>query len=185
MEITPVPTVYAGTRFASTLEADWAAMFDKLGWYWQYEPEAFRLPEGDIYRPDFCLPSQRVWCEVKGPHNDRLDKAVRFQNALNYSAWEWESWLVVILRPPGPGETAAWHGTRDGHEQNIVLLRCSECKHYGFMDYNGLWMCRRHLDVSDTNNRKALWRGPGGELLWPNQDADFVRAPRPTRKRAA
>lgn len=183
MDITPVPTVYAGTRFASTLEADWAAMFDKLGWYWQYEPEAFRLPDGEIYRPDFCLPAQRVWCEVKGPHNDRLDKAIRFQAALRYDAWEWESWLVVILRPPGPGETADWHGTSD--EQDIVLLRCSVCKHYCFMDHAGIWTCRHHLDVGPGSKGKELWYGRDGELLWPGKDATFARAPRPTRKRAA
>lgn len=173
MDITPVPTVYAGTRFASTLEADWAATFDKLGWYWQYEPMAVKLLNGDYYRPDFYLPAQRVWCEVKGPHDERLDKPKQLQKTLSYDAWEWESWLVVILRPPGPGETAVWHGTSEA--QDIVLVRCVECDHYCFMDYAGIWTCRHHIDIGKVPRKPWL---NGGELLWPGRDATFTRAPR-------
>ena len=41
---------YHDTWFASSLEADWAATFDYLGWYWQYEPELLQLPDGTWYR---------------------------------------------------------------------------------------------------------------------------------------
>lgn len=33
-----IPTLYAGTRFRSRLEARWAAFFDLAGWRWEYEP---------------------------------------------------------------------------------------------------------------------------------------------------
>lgn len=33
-----IPTRYAGVQFRSRLEARWAAMFDLLGWTWEYEP---------------------------------------------------------------------------------------------------------------------------------------------------
>jgi hypothetical protein len=167
---------YAETRFASTLEADWAAMFDHLGWYWQYEPMAVKLLNGDYYRPDFYLPAQRVWCEVKGPHDERIDKPHRLQETISYDAWEWEAGLVVILRPPGPGETAVWHGTKN--EQDIVLVRCSACDHYCFMDYAGIWTCRHHIDVGKVPPKPWL---NGGELLWPGRDASFIRAPRNRR----
>lgn len=45
-----IPTKYAGVRFRSRLEARWAAMFDLLGWRWDYEP--FDLKG---YIPDFAL----------------------------------------------------------------------------------------------------------------------------------
>lgn len=69
-----VPMTYAGVDFRSTLEADWAAFLDTLAIAWQYEPEAVRLPTGEIYRPDFYLPECTTWLEVKGPHNDRIEK---------------------------------------------------------------------------------------------------------------
>lgn len=177
--ITAVPTSYRGTRFRSTLEADWAATFDSMGWYWQYEPSAVKLLNGELYRPDFCLPGQRVWCEVKGPHNERLDKAVLLQKTLQGDAYDWESWLVVILRPPGPGEVAVWHGTNA--LQDIVLVRCWECDHYCFMDYDGIRACRHHISKGMTPN--SPWKN-GGELLRSDRDAKFTRVS-PPRQRGA
>lgn len=50
MAIEGIPTMYAGTRFRSRLEARWACFFDLLGWRWEYEP--FDL---DGYIPDFLI----------------------------------------------------------------------------------------------------------------------------------
>jgi hypothetical protein len=56
--------MYAGTRFRSRLEARWAAMFDAIGWRWEYEP--FDC-EGWI--PDFLILGGRpMLVEVK-PHS--------------------------------------------------------------------------------------------------------------------
>ena len=57
-----VPTTYQGVRFRSRLEAKWAAMFDHLGWRWEYEPLDLRG-----YIPDFVLlfPAGQVLVEVK------------------------------------------------------------------------------------------------------------------------
>jgi hypothetical protein len=79
--ITPRRRWYRGVHFRSTLEADWAATLDSLGITWQYEPEAYQTPEG-VYSPDFWIPAQKVWLEVKGPHGDRTDKAEAFANLL-------------------------------------------------------------------------------------------------------
>ena len=48
--IKPIPTLYAGVRFRSRLEARWAAFFDLAGWSWEYEP--FDL---DGWTPDFSI----------------------------------------------------------------------------------------------------------------------------------
>lgn len=58
-----IPTIYKDIRFRSRLEARWAAMFDLLGWSWEYEPEI-----EDLYIPDFLLHGlggRRVFVEVK------------------------------------------------------------------------------------------------------------------------
>lgn len=179
--IRSIPTRYCGTLFASTLEADWAATFDRLGWYWEYEPEGVTLPGGVRYRPDFHLPAQKVWCEVKGPHNERIGKAAELQEALLHESepqWRFGAYLVVVLRPPGPGEMAHWEGSVE--TQDMVLVRCSECDHVTWMDYNGIWTCRLHLQASWERGKPWL---PDGALYRPG-DISFARAPRPPLKGA-
>lgn len=67
MEIQPIETRYAGHRFRSRLEARWAVFFDRVGIAWEYEPEGYLVgPNRKPYLPDFWLPEQGVWVEVKG-----------------------------------------------------------------------------------------------------------------------
>ena len=63
--IKAIETWYAGCRFRSRLEARWAVFFDRLGVQWQYEPQSY-LVDGGGYLPDFWLPDQELWVEVKG-----------------------------------------------------------------------------------------------------------------------
>lgn len=64
--IKAIETVYNGYRFRSRLEARWAVFFDTLGIAYQYEPEGFDLGNGIWYLPDFWLPRQGCWIEIKG-----------------------------------------------------------------------------------------------------------------------
>ncbi len=66
MTIKPIETIYRGYRFRSRLEARWAVFFDTLGIPFEYEPEGFELPGGLRYLPDFRLPEQGGWVEIKG-----------------------------------------------------------------------------------------------------------------------
>jgi hypothetical protein len=84
----------------------------------------------------------------------RLKKSVELQRALGFDEWSREANLVVILRAPGPGETAMWHGAL--HTQDIVLVRCPECEHFGFMDYAGTWSCRLH-PKADWDKKNRFW----------------------------
>lgn len=65
-----IDTQYKGCRFRSRLEARWAVFFDALGIEWEYEKEGYELPTygGNTfhYLPDFWLPNERLWFEVKG-----------------------------------------------------------------------------------------------------------------------
>jgi hypothetical protein len=181
VKIKAIPTVYRGIPFASSLEADWAATFDRFQWEWQYEPVGIELPDGQRYRPDFYLPTQRVWAEVKGPHNERLEKPSRLQRAVG-DAFEWDADLVVILRPPrvgrnGNGERAWWENAVNG--QDLVMVLCPECGHHGFMDLAGVWSCRRHMRVRPEPNK--FWTEPEGDLFRPGE-LPFTRAPRGRRE---
>lgn len=73
MNIKPIETVYNGYRFRSRLEARWAVFFDSAGIKYQYEPEGFELEDGTRYLPDFYLPDQNVFVEVK-PSKEKLAK---------------------------------------------------------------------------------------------------------------
>lgn len=178
MTIKPIRNWYRGVEFDSTLESDWACTFDALGWKWEHEPVGILVEDGVRYRPDFYLPTQRAWAEVKGPHNQRIDKPSRLQAALSRDSFDWDADLVVILRPPrvgrnGIGERAWWENAIDG--QDIVIVLCPECDHYGFMDLAGTWSCRRHMRVKPEPNK--FWTAPGGGLFRPGE-LPFTRAPR-------
>lgn len=56
----------AVTWMRAATEVAWAIWLDKAGKQWQYEPSAFRLSAGRRYVPDFYLPEEHCWHEVKG-----------------------------------------------------------------------------------------------------------------------
>lgn len=59
-----IPTTYAGVTFRSRLEARWAVFYDTLGIRWFYEHEGYDL-NGTWYLPDFWLPQQNCFVEIK------------------------------------------------------------------------------------------------------------------------
>lgn len=63
--IKAIETIYNGYRFRSRLEARWAVFFDALRIPYEYEPEGFDLGDTCWYLPDFWLPRQESWYEVK------------------------------------------------------------------------------------------------------------------------
>lgn len=63
--IKAIETRFRGILFRSRIEARWAVFFEALEIPWLYEPEGFELPSGK-YLPDFSLPRQKIWVEVKG-----------------------------------------------------------------------------------------------------------------------
>lgn len=136
--IRAVPQTYSGVRFASTLEADWACTFDFHGITWSYEPEAVELSDGQFYRCDFWLPGQLAWVEVKGPHEERIDKPWQLLRDLGCDPDDWKSPIVLICRWPerggGPVERA------DGEPIGFGL--CGRCSNYTFVDLDGAWQCR-------------------------------------------
>lgn len=72
------------TKFRSSWEANVARWFNAHGIQWEYEPRVFRFDRikrgTKTYIPDFWLPQENVWVEVKGylPNRDRT-KLKRFR----------------------------------------------------------------------------------------------------------
>lgn len=93
--IQAIETEYAGVRFRSRLEARWAVFFDALGVRWEHEPEAFVLPSGARYLPDFWLPDLKLFAEVK-PEGDS------FTRARELASHERPVWLLEGLPSIGP-----------------------------------------------------------------------------------
>lgn len=134
----PIQTWYSGVYFRSALEADWAATLSSVGVAWSYEPEPYELPSGDRYRPDFFLPGQRIWFEVKGPHDERIHKVRELDACLEPELGRWADPFVVVGRSPERGEA-----TMTAPSGGIVhLIPCSGCGHWSFMAEDYSWLCR-------------------------------------------
>lgn len=57
----------------STWEVKYANFLDQKGIKWTYEPMAFKTSEG-FYFPDFYLPGEACWVEIKGRLTDEAAK---------------------------------------------------------------------------------------------------------------
>lgn len=66
-EIKAIQTYYNGFKFRSRLEARWAVFFDAANIRYEYEPEGLKLKNGLCYLPDFYLPDENMYVEVKPP----------------------------------------------------------------------------------------------------------------------
>lgn len=77
--INAIKTPYNGHIFRSKLECRWALFFDWFSIEWKYEPQHFSLVDSIYYLPDFWLPKQECWFEVKGkiPTVNEQEKAAR------------------------------------------------------------------------------------------------------------
>jgi hypothetical protein len=101
--IKPIETWYRGYRFRSRQEARWAVFYDAAGITWRYEQEGYDLSAVELpnepgaleqvhfghirenpaagneigiprwYLPDFYLPKQKCWVEVKTRRPSRLE----------------------------------------------------------------------------------------------------------------
>lgn len=76
--IKAIKTVYNGYCFRSRTEARWAVFFDTLGIPYEYEKEGYEQTNGLRYLPDFWLPEQDCWVEIKGqmPTEEENEKAI-------------------------------------------------------------------------------------------------------------
>lgn len=79
------PVTYKGINYQSSLEGRWAVFLDTLKVPFSPQPDGFRLPSGG-YAPDFWLPEQGVFVEIKPtkPTPDEEKKAEELAFATRY-----------------------------------------------------------------------------------------------------
>lgn len=70
-----IETSWRGWRFRSRTEARWAVALTTASIAFEYEPQGFELPSG-WYLPDFWLPAEKFWLEIKGEEPNAREIAV-------------------------------------------------------------------------------------------------------------
>ena len=101
-DIKPIETYYNGYRFRSRLEARWAVFFDAAGIEYEYEPEAFSIPQtygnhNGAYLPDFYLPRFDVYAEVKGSDQQLEADSGKIGDAIDYMSTPMSEKGLIIL----------------------------------------------------------------------------------------
>lgn len=125
--ITAIPTEYKGYRFRSRLEARWAVFFDACRVSWEYEPEGFLLPNGQLYLPDFLLhgcdgrsPSD-LYVEVKRKMTETdAEKIWQFSGVIDIGTDEIFNPILVVA------------GIPDGDDIRDIEDFCHELGYNGF-----------------------------------------------------
>lgn len=127
-----IPTTHNGIKFRSRTEARWAVFLEVLKIKFDYEPDGFDL-DGLFYLPDFWLPKQEIWLEIKpvAPNATEQEKAFRLANHTKKNV------LIQAGSPSVPdlnydqNQIATCHFP--GHQQDFPCYwtRCDSC---GAMD---------------------------------------------------
>jgi hypothetical protein len=121
-----IETRYNGYRFRSRLEARWAVFFDVMGWKYLYEPEGFDL-NGIWYLPDFYLPADDTWFEVKPSENltrEEEEKITRFLEA--------NPQYMLLVGDPSDDMAVLIHGGDHVHE--VLIFDCPCCGNLAICD---------------------------------------------------
>jgi hypothetical protein len=129
----PIETVYRGYRFRSRLEARWAVFFDALGVRWEYEKEGYDLSPAGWYLPDFWLPDQECWIEIKpeSPSLEEEKKAHALANGTQHTVYVFWGQIPVpfdIANLDAETDSAfAYFPNTPGHDCEAREIGCSAC----------------------------------------------------------
>jgi hypothetical protein len=80
--IKAIETEFEGYKFRSRIEARWALFFSTARVAYEYEKEGYDLEDLGWYLPDFWLPADQAWVEIKGPPptSMEINKLARLAN---------------------------------------------------------------------------------------------------------
>lgn len=134
-----IETVYRGVRYRSRIEARWAVAYTSLGVPFEYEKEGFDLSGVGLYLPDFWLPDQGCWVEIKGmkPSDDEEKKCAALAEASGRAVILFPCTIPEIedeanLRCPSDGCDGAYIFHPDGGGDNYYRwCVCPDCSTVG------------------------------------------------------
>lgn len=112
---------FGGHTYDSQLEADWAATLSKLGVEFIAHPGSLQLNDGDRYEPDFLLVNEDILLEVKGPHNDRLEKTVRASREFEKTILIGREGFVIAFDAELETAGLVWHNADVAGEEWVIV----------------------------------------------------------------
>lgn len=132
--IQAIPTSYDGHKFRSRLEARWALFFNLIGIPWEYEREAFSLVVNDKptgYTPDFWLPAQQTWFEVKPEAGSFDEDGLTLILKKSFAFARQSQSLHVAFGAPRDGWIWRCEVDRPNDEDCLVSwARCAKCHRF-------------------------------------------------------
>lgn len=136
MNIKPIETYYNGFRFRSRLEARVAVFLDALGIKYYYELEGYRLQDGTMYLPDFYLPDQDFFLEVKGVmQNTDMNKITQLHSESGRGVLIFDPDLNIKLMDSADRD---WGGALI---DDCYLYRCAKCRKINFIRGDNSYAC--------------------------------------------
>lgn len=158
-----IPTTFCGVRFRSRHESRWAALFNAVGWPWEYEPIDLKR-----YIPDFLLrfSTGPLLVEVK-PTDEDIGIA---KSKIEDSGWDGEALIVVS----GAASDIGVFLERDEHAfiwSDAQLFYCISCDSASVHSSSGNWRCRvcgvggdnSHVGIYPT---AEAWVEAGNRVQW-------------------
>lgn len=150
--IKPIETIYQGHKFRCRLEARWAVFFDELEILWEYEKEGYDLGDGIYYLPDFYLPEQEYWIEIKGvrPTDKESNNFERFIKGIKQDGF------IFFGQVPGKDDSALAYlaeGVRDNFHQ---WCECPCCGYLGTQHEGRAERLDCDCDIEETHTGGAL-----------------------------
>lgn len=151
-------TKYGGVVFRSKEEARWAVFFDSLGVKYEYEPFYSEVETGCIsvnYLPDFYLPKQEMFIEVKP------GKPFGIEN-IKAAAWCKDVSEIVVLfnlNPPTDKLENGWLFFYPNISKVTMIMKsywwgeCPKCGHVDIAEYASITSC----ECFDANYYNELY----------------------------
>lgn len=102
MYVKPIETEYNGYRFRSRLEARWAVFFDAMHIEYDYEPEGFVGFDDVKCLPDFYLPAENLYVEVKGSDEQLESDWDKLTCVIDYNSTPVSNGLLILGKIPSP-----------------------------------------------------------------------------------
>lgn len=131
--IRAIETVYRGIRYRSRLEARWAVFFTELSIPFEYEKETFDLPGVGYYLPDFWLPEQECWVEIKGAFSQNDGKASRLAKHGEFPVYLFVGDIPYVTRTEfiTHDDSAVYYPVGSGEDYGYRWCECYACGNLG------------------------------------------------------
>ena len=141
VNLKPIDTFYNGFLFRSRLEARWAVFMDCLKVDYRYEAEGYDL-DGVFYLPDFWLPKQKCFLEIKpdDPTREEYDKASRLAERSGFTVFIMRGQIQM----PDVHTSELWYGNESwahaivpgGSDEHYLWCECAQCGAIG-IEFDG------------------------------------------------